>query len=85
MAKSKFKVPKIKKDDGAIKEEVTHIPQYYDNLEKSVKPEIVVEPDSNEQIVIGSASAEIIQKQGWQLIDCHLNSDGKKEYKFRKV
>ena len=77
MAKSKFKVPKIKvKDDGAVIEKVEPVKE---------KLKIVIEPDSNEQIVIGSASAEHLQKQGWQLIDCHLNSDNKKEYKFRKV
>jgi len=76
MAKSKFKVPKLKVEDGAVIDKVEPVKE---------KLKIVIEPDSNEQIVIGSASAEIIQKQGWQLIDCHLNSDGKKEYKFRKV
>ena len=76
MAKSKFKVPKLKVEDGAVIEKVEPVVG---------KLKIVIEPDSNEQIVVGSASAEIIQKQGWQLIDCHLNSDGKKEYKFRKV
>ena len=34
--------------------------------------------------VIGVASAEQLQKSGWQLVDCHLAPEGK-EYKFRKV
>lgn len=40
--------------------------------------------DENIKTVIGSASAEHLQKSGWQLIDCHLTPEGK-EYKFRKV
>lgn len=41
-------------------------------------------PDTDVKTVIGLASAEHLQKSGWQLIDCHHTPEGK-EYKFRKA
>lgn len=46
------------------------------------QPTIISGP--NETTVIGLASAEHLQKSGWQLIDCHHTPEGK-TYKFRKV
>ena len=75
MAKSKKINLEVSKD------EVTHIPQYYDNLEDEKE---VVTSEGELKEAIGITEAEKLQKGGWQLIDCHLTPEGKK-YKFRKV
>jgi hypothetical protein len=50
------------------------------DIEKIIPPE---ENNEEYKTVIGIAEAETLQKSGWQLISCHLTSEGK-EYKFRK-
>lgn len=39
--------------------------------------------EENEKTVYGLVQAEALQKDGWQLIDCHLTPEGK-VYKFKK-
>jgi len=60
------------------KEEDINIP---DNLEDEKE---VVTSEGELKEAIGITEAERLQKSGWQLIDCHHTSEGKK-YKFRKV
>lgn len=55
-----------------------------DSFEEPKEMIVIQSDDENVKTVIGSASAEHLQKSGWQLIDCHHTPEGK-EYKFRKV
>lgn len=87
MAKSKF----IKTVKEPVKIEPEIIPDLVITEKTKVEldakvPEtmIVKQPEEITEIVIGIASAEHLQKSGWQLIDCHHTPEGKK-YKFRKV
>ena len=70
MAKKKPITAKVIKEEPIAEKVVEVI------TEKVIEEETVT--------VIGVASAEQLQKSGWQLIDCHLAPEGK-EYKFRKV
>lgn len=90
MAKSKFiktvKVTEPVKIEPEIKTPelvITEKPKIEVEIKKP-EPIIVKRPDEETQTVIGIASAEHLQKSGWQLIDCHHTPEGKK-YNFRKV
>ena len=55
-----------------------------DSFEEPKEMIVIQSEDENVKTVIGLASAEHLQKSGWQLIDCQHAPEGKK-YKFRKV
>ena len=90
MAKSKFvKTVKEVLKNEPVKIEPVKIPDPITEKAKvkldSIKePKTIIVKEEETQTVIGIASAEGLQKSGWQLIDCHLTPNGK-EYKFRKV
>jgi hypothetical protein len=91
MAKSKFiKAVKVVKEPVKTEPDITipdpiKIEETKIEVEtKQPEPIIVKETGEETQTVIGTTSAESLQKSGWQLIDCHQTPNGK-EYKFRKV
>lgn len=55
-----------------------------DSFEEPKEMIVMQSDDESVKTVIGLASAEHLQKSGWQLIDCHHTPEGKK-YKFKKV
>lgn len=74
MAKSKLLKTVKKPIELAHKEPIAQV--IINKVEDSKEPEEIT--------VMGTASAEQLQKSGWQLLDCHRTPKGK-EYKFRKV
>lgn len=90
MAKSKFlkTVKEVLKDEPK-KVEPDIIPDPIKIEEPKIEVETkelepIIDKEPEEMTVIGTASAENLQKGGWTLIDAHLTPKGK-EYKFRKV
>lgn len=48
-------------------------------------PSVPIDSKEPEEVTVNSITqAEVLQKSGWQLLDCHHTPKGK-EYKFRKV
>ncbi|MBK7380412.1 MAG: hypothetical protein IPJ03_15770 [Ignavibacteriales bacterium] len=77
MAKSKFA--------KTVKNVVEETPEEVKvDLAPPVETKPIITEQEETQTVTGVASAEKLQKGGWQLISCRLTPKGK-EYKFRKV
>ena len=75
------KIDSVKADDIIVTEKTK---VEIDSFEEPEEMIVTQSDDDGTKTVIGLASAEHLQKSGWQLIDCQHTPEGK-TYKFRKV
>lgn len=75
---------KLKKKTVIIPVEEPQSMEVIPEVKEIIAPVLIPKVEETEITAFSSSDAEQLQKDGWQLIDCHRTIKGK-IYKFKKV